>query len=372
MRCELGGRIVDAFLPNPGKLQELLLPGRTLYLTRETGIKGRRTIFTIVGVSRGGYPIMLHTHMTNYVVRRLLEEKYIPGLENATIIKQEVTVGRSRFDFLLNEKGTDIFLEVKSCTLVGKEVAMFPDAVTARGTRHLLELARLSAAGARGAVVFVVHWPLSSVFMPDYHTDIQFARTLLMVRESIDVIPITIEWLPDLSLSRRVRLLDVPWPHIEREAKDRGSYILVLKLDEETHIDVGKSGEHFFKKGFYLYIGSAMNNLSKRIKRHGRQRKRLHWHIDYLRRHGKVHASLAIRSSDRLECSIARAVARLSEWSVEGFGCSDCGCDSHLFGMTGDPLLSPEFQQLLEYFRRDQPCLRSRSFTGQTDEGRSL
>jgi sugar fermentation stimulation protein A len=354
VECELDDRIIRAFLPNPGRLQELLLAGKPMYIVAESGHKGRATSFTAVGVARDGYPIMLHTHRTNLVVRRLIEEGLVPGLEGAEIVKQEVRVGRSRFDFLLNDSAGEIMLEVKSCTLVGKRVAMFPDAVTARGARHLEELSRLSAEGTRAAVIFVVHWPIASVFMPDYHTDLHFARTLLAVRQSVQIIPLSVQWLPDLSLSRQVRLLDIPWPSIEREAQDRGSYLLILQLLDDRHIDVGKLGHVFFGKGFYLYIGSAMSNLSKRLERHRRLRKNLHWHIDYLRPYATVHAALAIRSSERLECSIARAVEEISEWSIKGFGCSDCQCESHLFATTHDPLQSPEVQKLLQHFRMDR------------------
>lgn len=225
IECRLGRRVIRAFLPNPGRLQELLLNGVPVYLVKEDVLKGRVTTHTAVGVLRDGYPIMLHTHKTNLVVKLLLEDGAIPGFEGAEIVRQEVTVGHSRFDFLLNDGVGDIFLEVKSCTLVGRHVAMFPDAVTARGARHLEELARLSAEGIRTAVVFVIHWPLASVFMPDYHTDLHFARTLLAVRESVQIIPLSVEWLPDLSLTGRTRLLDIPWSYIEQEAQDRGSYL---------------------------------------------------------------------------------------------------------------------------------------------------
>jgi sugar fermentation stimulation protein A len=355
VECDLEGRTIKAFLPNPGRLQELLLAGRRLYILKESDAAEKRTTnFTAVGVLRDGRPIMLHTHKTNQVVRRLLEERLVPGLEETSITRAEVRVGHSRFDFLLHDGEGDLYLEVKSCTLVGGNVAMFPDAVTARGARHLEELAHLSASGTRTAVIFVVHWPLASVFMPDYHTDLHFARTLLAVRESVRIIPLSVEWLPDLSLSRAVRLLPVPWPYVEQEARDRGSYILILSLSEDTSIDVGSLGRLFFRKGYYLYVGSAMNGLSKRIERHRRLHKQAHWHIDYLRPHATVHAALTIRSSDRLECSIARAVDGIAEWSVKGFGCSDCHCESHLFAMSRNPIQAPEFQNLLQHFRMDR------------------
>ena len=188
VRCEQGGRVVDAFLPNPGRLQELLLPGSLLYIIREVKRASAKP-YTLVAVDRDGSPVMLHTLKTNAVARYLLERRLIPGLEDAGVVRQEIAVGHSRFDFLLKEGKGEILLEVKSCTLFGKRVAMFPDAITARGARHLRELARPLRNGSRGAVLFVVHSPLPEFFMPDYHTDLHFARTFLSVRASVDLIP---------------------------------------------------------------------------------------------------------------------------------------------------------------------------------------
>jgi sugar fermentation stimulation protein A len=353
VRCECDGEELDAFLPNPGRLRELLLPGRALYLAREEKA-GRRTSYTVVAVEREGLPVMLHTHLTNTALGRLLEERLVPGFEETTIAKREVTVGKSRFDFLLKDREGEIFLEIKSCTLFGERVAMFPDAVTARGARHLHELARLAEGGRRCAVIFAIQWPRSDVFMPDYHTDLYFTRTLLDVRHSVSIVPIALRWLPDLSLSEKVKTLQVPWQYVEREAVDRGSYILVLHLQEDRRIVIGAAGEMLFPKGFYLYVGSAMTNLTARLTRHLRLRKRTHWHIDWLRPHTTVRAVLPIRASARLECEIARRLSVESDWSMPGFGCSDCSCSSHLFATREDPMLCPAFHRLLQYFRMDR------------------
>jgi sugar fermentation stimulation protein A len=198
--CDLEGEQITAFLPNPGRLQELLLPGSSLYLTRDQTL-GRKTEYTVGGVDRDERPIMLHTHRTNDVVAHLLAEHAIPDLEGAATVRREVKVGRSRFDFLLRDREGEIFVEVKSCTLFGKNVAMFPDAVTERGARHLRELADLSRSGFRAAVVFLIHSPRPRVFMPNYHTDLDFARTLLEVRHLVRLLPVTVEWMPGLRLS---------------------------------------------------------------------------------------------------------------------------------------------------------------------------
>jgi sugar fermentation stimulation protein A len=288
------------------------------------------------------------------VARYLLQERKIPGLEQARIVRSEIRVGRSRFDFLLEEGNKDILLEVKSCTLAGEKVAMFPDAVTERGARHLRELARISEEGIRAVLLFVVEWPFSKFFMPDFHTDLNFAQTFIQIRDKVEVIPVSVHWKQDLSLSPNVGVLKIPWDTIEKEARDRGSYLLILNLKRNRKIDVGKLGKVQFRKGFYIYVGSAMANLSKRMERHRRLRKRHHWHIDELREVAEFHSILAIRSSDRIECEVARAMSERAEWSVARFGSTDCSCDTHLFGMASDPLHSENFHKLLQYFRMDR------------------
>ena len=354
IRCLWRGRILSAFLPNPGRLQELLLPGRNIHLVREEKSSSRKTRYTAVAVDRDRHPVMLHTHRTNEVARFLLQERKIPGLENARRVRSEIRVGRCRFDFLLKERSQDILLEVKSCTLVGEKVAMFPDAVTERGARHLRELAEISKEGIRTVILFVVHWPFAKIFMPDFHTDLRFSQTLLRVRDRVEVIAVSVRWGQDLSLSSRIKVLDIPWDAIEKEAKDRGSYLLILNLKRNRKIDVGKLGKVHFRKGFYVYVGSAMANLSQRMARHRRVRKHHHWHIDELRAVAEFHSVLAIRSSDRLECELADAVSGIAGWSVPRFGSTDCSCKTHLFGMASDPIQSEGFQKLLQYFRMDR------------------
>jgi sugar fermentation stimulation protein A len=352
--CEIEGRTVEAFLPNPGRLQELLFPDSALSLIAEPPSPLRKTHFTVVAVERDGRPIMLHTHRTNDVARYLIDHTMVPALADAKVERAEVPVGHSRFDFLLSGPDGKVYLEVKSCTLIGRKAAMFPDAVTARGARHLLELAELSRNGIRTAVLFVVHWPDVEVFMPDYHTDLHFAETLLKVHDRVQIIPVSVGWNRDLSLSDTIRVLPVPWDYIEEEAKDRGSYLFMLKLDNDIRVGVGSLGRVAFRKGFYIYVGSAMANLTKRIERHLRLRKLHHWHIDALRDVARVHATLPVRSSVRLECDLAQAVSAFAEWTVPGFGSSDCSCPTHLFGMTKDPLDLPRFHEMLQYFRMDR------------------
>lgn len=357
VQCAPPGRpLIEAFLPNPGRLRELLLPGATLYVTENADPgAARRTRFTVVAVERDGAPVLLHTQATNAVARHLLERRRIPTLEHATIVRAEASVGRSRFDFLLRDAAGDLYVEVKSCTLFGNGVAMFPDAVTERGRRHLLELAEMARNGARTAVVFVVHTPNVRWFMPDFHTDLAFSRTLLDVRDYVQILPVSVTWRGDLTVGRDVRLLDVPWEHIDREAQDRGAYLLLLEFKEAARVEVGALGNLPFRKGHYIYVGSAMANLAARMARHLRVHKTRHWHIDYLRPRAASVEALAVRASDRLECDLAHALARVLEPGPRGFGCTDCACATHLFYSSASPLDRRDVHDVLERFRMRRP-----------------
>lgn len=110
----------------------------------------------------------------------------------------------------------------------------------------------------------------------------------------------------------------------------KGSYILLIELSRDMEIQIGKLGRMEFRKGFYAYVGSAMNNLEKRIERHIRKEKRLFWHIDYLLENARVKEVIYTESSKREECRLAKNLGKYFT-SIQNFGSSDCECKSHLF-----------------------------------------
>jgi sugar fermentation stimulation protein A len=344
--------IIRAFMANPGRLSELLFPGTKLYILDHSDDAGDRvTRFTVVAIERDGAPVMLHTHWCNDMVQALLNHGAIPGLETTRIMRREVTVGHSRFDFLLEDHRGEIYVEVKSCTLFGNGVAMFPDAVTERGRRHLVELAELSSNGKRCCVLFIVQTNKVACFMPDYHTDLAFAQTMLAVRDKVQFKALPVSWTRKLRFKPGTELLPIPWQRIVLEAQDRGAYILLLYLDGQKIISTGGLGAITFEPGYYLYIGSAMGGLNVRMARHQRKRKRMHWHIDYLRDAAVVLDLFPIRSSRRMECDIADYFDNILEQSVQDFGCSDCGCNSHLFFTPDNPLEQHWFHDGLQQWR---------------------
>lgn len=328
----------------------MLLSGVPLYIEK-TNRPELKLPYRVVAVYKNGQPVVIHTHKTNDAVRFLLEKRLVPGLEEAVVVKKEVKKGCCRFDFLLQKGSLEIFLEVKSCTLFTDKVAMFPDAPTSRGRRHVDELARISNNKTKGAILFLINSFETEFFLPDYHTDLNFVQSLYSARGKIMIIPLAIRWHEDLSLASKIKLLKVPWKVLEREAKDGGSYLVVLRLSQRKSVEIGALGKINFKRGYYIYVGSAKKNLLKRIERHKRQRKRLFWHIDYFRAVAEISSVIPIRSKDDLECEIAKSLKEISDWKVSNFGSSDCLCTSHLFGMHTNPISSVQFQNFLQYFR---------------------
>jgi sugar fermentation stimulation protein A len=150
---------VEAHLADPGRLKELLLPGRQVWL-RPASNPDRKTRWTAVLVESpdGRELVSVDTTLPNRLVGEALRNRALEELADWELVRPEVTMGRSRFDFLLKHgDGRQMALEVKSVTLVEDEVGLFPDAVTARGARHVKELAEIAARpGWEAGVLFVL------------------------------------------------------------------------------------------------------------------------------------------------------------------------------------------------------------------------
>lgn len=112
----------------------------------------------------------------------------------------------------------------------------------------------------------------------------------------------------------------------------KGCYCLVVELNENSKINIGKLGKLNFKKGTYVYVGSAMNSLPSRLKRHLNEDKKLHWHIDYLLKdeHSEIVEIIFNIADEKIECELSKKIA-IETSGIAKFGCSDCGCMSHLY-----------------------------------------
>jgi len=129
----------------------------------------------------------------------------------------------------------------------------------------------------------------------------------------------------------------------------KGSYILLINLKEDQNIQIGKLGNIFFKKGFYVYVGSALNGLEHRIDRHLRKNKKMYWHIDYLLQYAEIIDVFYKESNTKEECMIAKSLDEIFP-SIHGFGCSDCSCSSHLFHGSKDDMSSVVFELNMHHY----------------------
>ena len=160
-------------VPDSGRLAELLTPGRPGLLV-ESSNPNRVTGYTLVAVKHADVWVYIGGARANDLFAEALPA--LPAFAGYEIARREVNVPRGRIDFLLeNEQNNSLHVEVKSVTLVEDGVGFFPDAPTARGTKHVEYLTEL---GPGGAAVFVVQRPDCREVRPNERTDPTFARAL--------------------------------------------------------------------------------------------------------------------------------------------------------------------------------------------------
>ena len=111
-----------------------------------------------------------------------------------------------------------------------------------------------------------------------------------------------------------------------------GSYCILVNCGKSRLLKIGRLRKIKFKKGYYLYVGSALKSIEKRVCRHLRDSKKIFWHIDYLLAADrvKIDSVYYVENNKKLECAISEKI-KVIAIPVDGFGSSDCNCKSHLF-----------------------------------------
>ena len=339
---------VRAHCPNPGRLIELMNPGRRMILERGKD-PARKTKWTLAAAEYKGETVSLFSARANTVTGELIIPVLFPGAEK---IKAEYRWNHSRFDWHFFLGGKEIFLEVKACTLIEEGVAMFPDAPSLRASRHLKELADISRENPDREchVIFVIMNPLTEEFIPNLHTDPDFAMTVHEVSPYVTFHAVSTHCTREGELSLVSTTIPVRTDLYRPAEKNSGIYMIRAFLPEQV-ISIGSLGEIRFEEGYYIYVGSAMGNIKTRIARHLRKRKKLRWHIDYLLAEAEKVKAFPVYTEQVLECRLAEELSRLADNSIAGFGCSDCRCSSHLFYFREDPLQNRSFLDLLFRYR---------------------
>lgn len=345
-----GGEPFKAYIANPGRMEEFLVKDHPFYIT--TGNNGKYDR-RIVSTTYQDSCVLLDTIKINRVVEQLLRENRIAAFSGPKTLRREVTVDRSKFDFLVEREGRKpALLEIKSCSLCHRGVAMFPDAPTSRGKRHLEDLEALAAGEYDTYTLYLVTHSGARSFIPNGHTDPDYCsvfnrskKVRFLAFSALLSDPVTLDM-------DSLREIPIDFEKSRIACQDKGSYLLVLYNEKPFTRTIGSLGEREFRAGYYVYCGSALRGLESRIRRHLKKRKKQHWHLDAVTPGDmKTEKVFRIRRDDRIEESLARGLAAICDGSVPGFGATDSGEDSHLFYFTDRPYRRREFLDLLLNYR---------------------
>ncbi|MBE6638991.1 MAG: DNA/RNA nuclease SfsA [Ruminococcaceae bacterium] len=169
---QIDGAVEKCHVKNTGRLRELLVPGAVCYLT-EPGGSVRVTRYDLVAVKKGTGTVNIDSMAPNQVAGEYLRALY-PHAE----IRPETKYGDSRFDFMIKKTNGILYVEVKGVTLNRNGIALFPDAPTERGVKHIRELIACKKAGHDAMLLFVVAMQGVQKVMPNRETHAAFADAL--------------------------------------------------------------------------------------------------------------------------------------------------------------------------------------------------
>ena len=176
------GKREQVHVKNTGRCRELFIEGRRVYLEKSAN-PNRKTAYDLIAIEKvelafGNQWINIDSVVPNAVVEEAIRQGSIEALKDFTLLKREVTHGKSRFDLYYENGGQKGYIEVKGVTLEKEGISMFPDAPTVRGAKHCRELAALQEEGYRNFIVFLVQMEGIGEFVPNEEMDPSFAGAL--------------------------------------------------------------------------------------------------------------------------------------------------------------------------------------------------
>ncbi len=184
------GSVVTAHCPNSGSMKACCEPGRTVYLSLSDNPK-RKLPYTWELIRMPTSLVGVNTLVPNRLVYHEIQTERIPPLSGYDSITREVKIGTgSRIDLMLeNRQGKYCYVEVKNCTLVEDKTARFPDAVTQRGLKHLLELRKRVRKGDRCVMFYLIQRMDAVAFSPADQIDPAYGKTLRRaVNDGVDIL----------------------------------------------------------------------------------------------------------------------------------------------------------------------------------------
>ncbi|NLM03651.1 MAG: DNA/RNA nuclease SfsA [Clostridiales bacterium] len=174
---------------NTGRCRELLIPGAKVILEDCSHNLNRKTKYSLIAVWKDNMLVNMDSQVPNYVVFHGMEKGLIKGFENVDNIKREVSFKNSRFDIYFEDSGKKGFMEVKGVTLENHGIAMFPDAPTVRGARHVLEMIEAVEEGYKGCIFFLIQMKGPKIFKLNWKMDKDFSQAVKLASEKgVDIL----------------------------------------------------------------------------------------------------------------------------------------------------------------------------------------
>ena len=182
---KLDKEVVTAHCPNTGSMKGLLDKDNEVYLLPNNDPKRKLKYGLEIIKTRKNF-VGVNTHMANRIVQHALENNLIKELKNNDQIKPEVFFNKeTRFDFLIEKNKQKSFVEVKNVTLFrNKDTAEFPDAVTTRGTKHLLALIDAIKKGYKSYLLFLVQIQNMEKFKIAKDIDAEYYNNYLIAKKA--------------------------------------------------------------------------------------------------------------------------------------------------------------------------------------------
>lgn len=179
---EIDGQEEICHVKNTGRCRELLMPGQSKVFVEDHGTDTKRkTRYSLVQVMKGGILINMDSQAPNKAGFEWVEQGNL--YKNVTFLKAEKKFGASRFDLYAEGDGKKAFIEIKGVTLEKNGIAMFPDAPTERGVKHIQELCRCIEEGYEAYILFVIQMKGVTEFRPNVETQPEFRDALIEARE---------------------------------------------------------------------------------------------------------------------------------------------------------------------------------------------
>lgn len=179
----LNGKEETVHVKNTGRCREILICGTNVILEKSENIN-RKTSYSLICGYKGNNLINIDSQVPNAVVFEAIENHKIEELKEVCKLKREVFYRNSRFDIYFETPTNMGFIEVKGVTLEEDGTAMFPDAPTERGTRHILEMAKAVGEGYIGYMFFLIQLKGVKYFTPHEKMDKEFATALKYAKDN--------------------------------------------------------------------------------------------------------------------------------------------------------------------------------------------